>query len=153
MAEWLDRFVENPTADGDLYFGRNGQLGRYAPSILEYNERFVREIETIPSERIFETKEQKARRLVREKQQKSLFAPDSPEWNPFSDIRPWCYNGGLLHRIKSLNLMNAFLKKLGLEENDATEKLFDLIMAGPYRLSGKMAEALVEILTEKGLRP
>jgi hypothetical protein len=138
LAKWLGRFVEKPKKDGDLFLA----IGGYVHSLKKTKlPRKKRNVAASLSDLII---------LDRVKFEKTW--PRGIDWDPFVSLDPWSGSNGLLQKIRRKNLMSAFLKKLDLDNVNDLEKLFFWMEDDSHKLTRQMAEALVEILQDLGIK-
>jgi hypothetical protein len=142
MARWLGRFVRKPKNNGDIFVGIfGGEIEIFKRPV------YMTDLQISKLSPLAQVKEETRIRMKK-------FPPSGKRWNPFNDFTPWMGPKGLLKKIRTTGLLNVFLAKLDLSNQlNGIEELFGWLENDPSVLAKLMAEALVEILEEKSLKP
>jgi len=138
MAEWLGRLSEKPKRNGELFVGVDGNIQIFKKLRYAKTGKVLSGLATV--------REESKLRL------KTLRSVCQKEWNPFSSIDPWFGNDGLLCKIMEEELLDTFIKHLGIDDKHGLEGVVDWIGSGSLKeLAHQMAEALVKTLEGLGI--
>jgi len=142
MARWLGRLVRKPKNNGDIFVEIFGD-----EIVIFKRPVYVTDLQISKLSPLAQVKEETKRQMKN-------FPPSGKRWNPFNDLGPWVGSRGLIQKIRKADLSDIFMARINPSDQiDSPEKLFTWLENDPSVLAKLMAEALVEILEEKGIKP